>query len=100
MSYPDARLSQPKVLRGYARINLQPNCTQTVTFHLSRYDLSIWDVLRQRWRIVRGDYTMWVGGKGAFDEKAVKGVLEWDVIYPDHHERDQEMDQRCEEWTF
>jgi beta-glucosidase len=41
-------LSQRKVHRGNTRINLQPNYTWTVTIHLSRYDLSIWDVVLQR----------------------------------------------------
>jgi hypothetical protein len=51
-------------------------------FELSRYDLSIWDVVKRRWRIVKGDYKLYVGSKGAFDEDALMGVLSWDMIYP------------------
>lgn len=52
---------QPKVLRDFARLNLDPWAAQQVTFNLSRYDLSIWDVIRQKWVIPDGDFQVIVG---------------------------------------
>jgi len=42
------------VLRGFEKIGLQPNESQTVQFPLMRRDLSYWDVGMQEWVIPRG----------------------------------------------
>ncbi|OAA57724.1 beta-glucosidase [Cordyceps fumosorosea ARSEF 2679] len=48
-------------LRGYEKMSLQPGEVATVTFALSRRDLSVWDVGAQRWRLRRGTYRIEVG---------------------------------------
>lgn len=48
-------------LRGFQRVPLEPGESMTVTFTLTRRDLSIWDVVAQQWRFVEGTYTIWVG---------------------------------------
>ncbi|KAK3677858.1 hypothetical protein LTR78_001953 [Recurvomyces mirabilis] len=55
---PDAPIRQ---LRGFERVHLATNVTSTVSFPLTRRDLSIWDVVAQQWRLQRGEYTVEVG---------------------------------------
>ena len=40
---------------------LEPGETKAVTITLSRYDLSIWDVVAQGWRKPEGEFTFSVG---------------------------------------
>ena len=40
---------------------LQPDQSETVTLKLSRYDLSVWDVVAQGWRKPEGQFTFSVG---------------------------------------
>ncbi|KAK3115651.1 hypothetical protein LTR53_004804 [Teratosphaeriaceae sp. CCFEE 6253] len=40
-----------KVLRGFEKVTLQPGKSQTVTFDLTRRDISYWDTLTQQWTI-------------------------------------------------
>ncbi|KAI9466578.1 beta-glucosidase [Lactarius psammicola] len=51
----------PSVLRGFMDIELQPGEAQSVTICLSRYDLSIWDVVSQSWVRAMGTYSLSVG---------------------------------------
>ena len=39
----------PSVLRGFTDVDMQPGEARSVTITLSRYDLSIWDVVSQSW---------------------------------------------------
>lgn len=49
-------------LRGFEKIFLAPGASQTVHFYLQRRDLSVWDVVAQKWRmIIGGQYTFSVG---------------------------------------
>ncbi|KAL6833244.1 glycoside hydrolase family 3 protein [Trichoderma sp. SZMC 28015] len=50
-----------KQLRGFEKPFLQPNETQSVTFHLTRRDLSVWSVERQKWQLQKGNYKFYVG---------------------------------------
>ncbi|KAL7938922.1 glycoside hydrolase family 3 protein [Trichoderma chlorosporum] len=50
-----------KQLRGFEKPFLQPNETQSVTFHLTRRDLSVWSVERQKWQLQPGNYKFYVG---------------------------------------
>jgi len=50
-----------RVLRGFEKVYLQPGESATVRFELTYKDLSEWDVVRQRWVVQRGEYTVWVG---------------------------------------
>ncbi|OIW24701.1 glycosyl hydrolase family 3 N terminal domain-containing protein [Coniochaeta ligniaria NRRL 30616] len=49
-------------LRGFTRLGpLAPGETRLAVFELTRRDLSVWDVVRQQWRLLRGEYRIWVG---------------------------------------
>jgi len=51
-----------KVLRGFDKLLLQPGEAKTVTFNLTRRDVSYWDVRHQNWVVVLGgQYTFMVG---------------------------------------
>ena len=49
-------------LRGFEKPFLNVSSKATVQFGLTRRDLSVWDVVAQKWRLVRGEYTVEVGG--------------------------------------
>ncbi|KAJ3711748.1 glycoside hydrolase family 3 protein [Lentinula raphanica] len=51
LQHPPSALEPPSILKGFTHIELQPGETQVVGITLSRYDLSIWDVVRQGWRM-------------------------------------------------
>lgn len=48
-------------LRGFAHAPLEPGCNRTVSFPLTRRDLSVWDVTAQQWRLQEGAYKIYVG---------------------------------------
>jgi beta-glucosidase len=48
-------------LRGFEKPYLNVSSKATVSFGLTRRDLSVWDVVAQKWRLVRGEYTIEVG---------------------------------------
>ncbi|KAL1874818.1 hypothetical protein Daus18300_003359 [Diaporthe australafricana] len=53
--------SRPRVLRGFDKPLLNPSQTATVSFDLTRRDLSVWDTVAQKWQLQRGLYTIYVG---------------------------------------
>ncbi|KAM0542563.1 hypothetical protein ACHAPJ_012734 [Fusarium lateritium] len=48
-------------LRGFEKPTIKAEETVTVTFQLTRRDLSVWDVTAQEWQLQQGDYTISVG---------------------------------------
>jgi beta-glucosidase len=50
-----------KQLRGFEKKMVVPGETVTVTFGLTRRDLSVWDVVAQKWKLQSGSYTVYVG---------------------------------------
>ncbi|KAG8894729.1 hypothetical protein FRC01_012792 [Tulasnella sp. 417] len=58
---PPSANSAPSILRGFDRISVSPGETVAVSFPLSRYDLSIWDVTRQGWAKPSGSWRVSVG---------------------------------------
>src|SRR5207244_2303162 len=56
--------SPVKALKGFLRVHLKPNESRTITFHLKRSDLAIWNA-NQEWRVEPGEYTVTVGGDSA-----------------------------------
>ncbi|ORY23209.1 glycoside hydrolase superfamily [Naematelia encephala] len=56
LEFPAGAGEPPRVLRDFARINLEPFAAQKVEFNLSRYDVSIWDVVSQDWVIPQGEF--------------------------------------------
>ncbi|KAJ9138108.1 Beta-glucosidase [Pleurostoma richardsiae] len=55
---PDGPVRQ---LRGFEKPVLQPGEAATVTFDLTRRDLSTWDVVAQNWQLQKGVYKVYVG---------------------------------------
>lgn len=53
--------SPPKQLRGFQKVVLGPGKSARVRFELTRRDLSVWDVVRQRWVVHKGEYSVYVG---------------------------------------
>ncbi|TFK45955.1 putative beta-glucosidase G [Heliocybe sulcata] len=51
----------PKQLRGFDKLTLSPGEAETVTFGLTRRDISYWDVEAQQWRIPEGTFTLNLG---------------------------------------
>ncbi|KAK0720828.1 glycoside hydrolase superfamily [Lasiosphaeris hirsuta] len=51
-------------LRGFEKVVLSGNVTtpETVHFELTRRDLSVWDVVAQKWWLTKGEYKVEVGG--------------------------------------
>lgn len=56
LSYPPPAGEPPRVLRDFVRINLEPWQAQKVYFNLSNYDVSIWNVKKQKWTIPEGEF--------------------------------------------
>ncbi|KAK3628359.1 hypothetical protein LTR56_018627 [Elasticomyces elasticus] len=58
ISIPTAPVRQ---LRGFERVYLASNESATVSFPLTRRDLSVWDVVAQQWRLQHSNYPIVVG---------------------------------------
>ncbi|KAJ4121691.1 hypothetical protein NW760_005409 [Fusarium oxysporum] len=50
-----------KWLRGFEKIKLSPGQSKKVSFVLTRRDLSEWDVVAQRWKLLRGANKLYSG---------------------------------------
>jgi beta-glucosidase len=48
-------------LRGYSKVGIEVGKTASVHFDLMRRDLSVWDVVAQKWKLQGGDYKVYVG---------------------------------------
>ncbi|KAI0913997.1 beta-glucosidase M [Ustulina deusta] len=48
-------------LRGFEKPFVNVSSSATVSFDLNRRDLSVWDVVAQKWALQRGDYQVFVG---------------------------------------
>lgn len=59
LQVPDA--SRPRVLRGFDKPLLVAGQTVSVSFPLTRRDLSVWDATAQKWALQPGSYTVFVG---------------------------------------
>ncbi|KAF7789887.1 hypothetical protein EIP86_000835 [Pleurotus ostreatoroseus] len=60
-SPPASAQSAPLNLKGFDSVFLAPKASTTVSFNLSRYDFSIWDVVSQQWTIPSGDTGISIG---------------------------------------
>lgn len=72
LQFPEGAGEPPRVLRDFERINLNPGDTQGVEFELSKYDVSIWDVVSQNYVVPEGEYKLTVA-RNAFDEDGAWG---------------------------
>lgn len=59
--HPPSAGEPPSVLKGFTNVEISPGQTTSVSITLSRYDLSIWDVVRQGWAKPGGTITFSVG---------------------------------------
>jgi beta-glucosidase len=48
-------------LRGFEKYFINVSQSATATFALNRRDLSVWDVVAQKWSLQKGDYKVYVG---------------------------------------
>lgn len=63
-----------KQLRDFNKIIIPPGETRTVDFGLRRRDLSIWDVVSQKWKIIIGtEYLIYIGSSS--DKLFLNGTL-------------------------
>lgn len=63
VSLPNSDVDDQAVrqLRGFDKSYLNASESTVVSFDLTRRDLSVWDVVAQKWRLQSGDYTISVG---------------------------------------
>ncbi|KAF1922458.1 glycoside hydrolase family 3 protein [Didymella exigua CBS 183.55] len=61
VEFPAAADEPVRQLRGFHKVKIQPGKTEKARFQLRRRDLSVWNVEKQEWQIVRGDYKFNVG---------------------------------------
>ena len=69
LNFPKSSGEPPAVLRGFDSVVISSGQTRRVTMMLSRYDLSIWDVVAQEWRRPQGTVGVTVGASTV----AIKG---------------------------
>lgn len=51
----------PRQLRGFAKLPLTPGAAATAAFHITRRDVSVWDVAAQGWVVTPGEFGVFVG---------------------------------------
>jgi beta-glucosidase len=61
VSDPSASGQPPKQLEGFARVNLQPGASQTVSFPLTQQSLQYWNSSTNAWATSTGSYGISVG---------------------------------------
>ncbi|KAG1742563.1 glycoside hydrolase family 3 protein [Suillus lakei] len=59
--HPSSANEPPSVLKGFTNVEISPYDTKQVSITLSRYDLSIWDVVAQGWRKPSGQISFSIG---------------------------------------
>ena len=62
---PAAASEPPRQLEGFARVNLQPGASQTVSFPLTQRSLSYWNSSSSAWATATGSYGISVGDSDA-----------------------------------
>ncbi|KAI8086821.1 glycoside hydrolase superfamily [Gilbertella persicaria] len=61
LQFPDSAGEPPKNLRGFEKVFLKKDSSETVKFELSKTELSIWDVDSASWVIPSGKFSIHVG---------------------------------------
>ncbi len=64
-----------QALKGYARVNLQPGQTKTVTMKLDWHDFAYYNSAKKDWQVPPGKYEIAVGSSSA-DEPLLK-IVQW-----------------------
>ena len=73
MNFPASAGEPPSVLKGFTNTEVSPGDKKSVSITLSRYDLSIWDVVKQGWRKPEGQIGITVGASSR--DARLKGHL-------------------------
>lgn len=73
VNFPSSSGEPPAILKGFTDITLKPGQKKSVTINLSRYDLSIWDTVKQGWRKPEGDINVAIGASSR--DTRLKGLL-------------------------
>ena len=61
MKHPASAGEPPSILKGFDNVAVAPGQTTSVTIHLSRYDVSIWDTVQQGWVKPKGKIGVTIG---------------------------------------
>ncbi|EGN95000.1 glycoside hydrolase family 3 protein [Serpula lacrymans var. lacrymans S7.3] len=61
ISLPASSQSPPYILKGFDSVFINPGESREVSMELSQYDLSIWNVVTQRWEVPSGTIGVTVG---------------------------------------
>ena len=61
LSYPEAALEPPRVLKGFQKIQLLPAQVELVKLTLCMEDASIWDTRQGTWIVMPGEYLVSIG---------------------------------------
>jgi beta-glucosidase len=61
ITLPASAQSAPKNLKGFDNVDFTAGQSKTITMQLSRYDLSIWNVVTQRWQVPTGTIGISIG---------------------------------------
>ncbi|KAJ6455924.1 beta-glucosidase [Mycena vitilis] len=61
IGFPSSYDEPPKVLRGFVRTMLSPGQSKTVTIPIRQKDVSVWDVVSQKWVLGKGTFKVMVG---------------------------------------
>jgi beta-glucosidase len=61
VGFPEEAEEPPKLLKGFSKISLEVGETGTAEFELRDRDLSIWDVEVHAWKLIEGEFNIFVG---------------------------------------
>ena len=73
VNFPSSSGEPPSVLRGFTNTEIDAGQGKWVSITLSRYGLSIWDVVKQGWRKPTGQIGVTVGASSR--DKRLTGVV-------------------------
>ncbi|MEY9928625.1 beta-glucosidase [Catenulispora sp. GP43] len=75
VSDPAASGQPPRQLEGFARVNLQPGQSQTVSFPLTEQNLRYWNTSTDNWATSTGTYGISVGDADSASALTLSGTL-------------------------
>ncbi|UTT87911.1 hypothetical protein NDA17_002583 [Ustilago hordei] len=76
IGYPEAADAPIKQLRGFDKVKyLQPGQAKQATFKLTKRDFSVWDVVKQKFDVVDGQYKIWVGKSSRESDLTLRGSV-------------------------
>lgn len=58
LGFPSGSGEPPQILRGFTKVFLNAQQSETITFALAQLDLALWDVVAQNWSVPAGQFTV------------------------------------------